>query len=183
MDDNTREVKKQSWSERLFLRVNRLVGISPARDTFMYICAHWLIYIHAAAVVGWMAVALIAKERFHDWFVLTGSSLLVSLIVSYTIALLWRHNRPVVEQPKIKSLLKPLFVWKSFPSDHTIVVTVFTLAAWFFSPPLWLFALLLCSNVLVPAGRVYVGVHYPRDILGGLTIGMLCTMALQRLLL
>lgn len=173
-----------SWSERLFLRINALVGVSKPRDSFMYFCAHWLVYLHVAACMMWAVSTLLRDQStaFYAWLFLTSVSFVCSLIVSYGIALLWRHNRPVIEFPNIKSLLTPMFTWKSFPSDHTITVTVFTLAAGLFSPTPWFLGPLIVSTVLVPLGRVYVGVHYPRDILGGLTVGILCTMAAYRVL-
>ncbi len=174
-----------SWSDRLFLRVNRLVGISPVRDSIMYFCAHWLLYVHAVLICGWAVLTLLPQSEtlFWHFFLLLGAALVFSFIISYGIAVIWRHDRPMVEHPQIKALLTPTFRWKSFPSDHTITITVLIATLFIFSPSLWFFLPLFVLGVCIPIGRVYVGVHYPRDILGGLTIGILCTMVAYRLLL
>lgn len=67
----------------------------------------------------------------------------------------------------------------SFPSGHTQSAAIFwTLAAsqfkraWF-----WLLAAPIVAAVAL--SRVYLGVHYPRDILGGLAVGLLVVTVAQ----
>lgn len=73
----------------------------------------------------------------------------------------------------IKTLVRPFQSWKSFPSDHAILVTLMVAAAHGFDAPAGLFIFLLAGGILVAAARVYAGVHYPRDILGGVIIALI----------
>lgn len=66
--------------------------------------------------------------------------------------------------------------WKAFPSDHTITVTIPIVLAVQFFAPVWFVAVLVIAGLMVGIGRIYVGVHYPRDIIGGAVIGALFTI-------
>lgn len=62
----------------------------------------------------------------------------------------------------------------SFPSGHT-AASFATTAALFFAgkkKKLWIPALGL--SVLIAFSRLYLYVHYPTDVLGGLLVGILC---------
>jgi len=64
----------------------------------------------------------------------------------------------------------------SFPSDHTTFLFAITFSFMFFKLDrffeLFLFVLALFGSI----ARVYVGVHYPFDILGGVVTGFLASL-------
>jgi membrane-associated phospholipid phosphatase len=66
--------------------------------------------------------------------------------------------------------------WSSFPSDHTALVFALSTAVWRVSRPLGA----VCyswSVFVVCLPRIYAGYHYASDILGGVAVGLLATMA------
>jgi len=66
----------------------------------------------------------------------------------------------------------------SFPSSHA--VNIFA-AAWFLAQPLGRAApAFLGIAVIVAYSRVYIGIHYPFDVLGGAAIGLLIAWPLRR---
>lgn len=72
----------------------------------------------------------------------------------------------------------------SFPSSHATNMFTGTILLSFVYPKLRIVLLTIAS--LVAYSRVYVGVHYPFDMLGGVILGILCAllvMVLYKLLL
>lgn len=66
----------------------------------------------------------------------------------------------------------------SFPSDHATLV--FALAFSLLMSPLRRLGLALAVlGVGVGWGRIYLGAHYPGDILGGAVLGLLCALAVK----
>ena len=166
---------KLSWSHKLFFKINSLIGRSKLLDMMSYFCAHWLIYVLGAAVLSWGAfvLAVIDQSVFIDMIKMLITSMVAAIMMSYTIAILWRHPRPIIEFPKIKKLLYTTETWKSFPSDHTSISFIFALVACSLGAPVVLCVIFLVLASFVAIGRVFVAVHYPRDILGGIVVASL----------
>lgn len=61
----------------------------------------------------------------------------------------------------------------SFPSGHTCAAFAFAGAMAGTLPVAWGKALALCGAALMGFSRLYVGVHYPSDVLAGLLVGLL----------
>ncbi|WP_344416305.1 phosphatase PAP2 family protein [Amycolatopsis minnesotensis] len=63
----------------------------------------------------------------------------------------------------------------SFPSNHTVVFAAFTGAVFLLKRAWGVFALV--ATLVMGFSRVYVGAHYPHDVLGGLAVGLLIGLA------
>ncbi len=63
-------------------------------------------------------------------------------------------------------------IGRSFPSGHTSqVFFMATLTAQYFHVNIWIAVLLYLVAFLVGVTRMYVGAHYPRDVLAGAILG------------
>ncbi len=158
-----------NWNQRLFFKINSLVGKNRWADAFGRAGAEWVLI----AMLGWygsISFILNFGNKKLMWLPIITLSVCVILgwILSNIIGRFVQEVRPRMSFPEIKILFWPLSNWKSFPSDHTMVsLLIFLMALIFNLPTAWG---LLPLVLWVAWGRVYSGVHYPADILGGATL-------------
>jgi undecaprenyl-diphosphatase len=68
----------------------------------------------------------------------------------------------------------------AFPSGHTMIITVIVLVLFPYLPKGWRWlALLLIPMVAI--ARMYLGVHMPLDVVGGLAVGVVVVAAMRSL--
>ena len=163
-----------SWSHKLFLKINAMIGENSIRDWFMSFAGYWLLFIFVFSIVLYGLYQWSYGNSL--WFVryieLFATAFIFAEAFSYLFAFLFRHPRPIIEFPSIIQLRVPLETWKSFPSDHAIAS--FSLAGVLVLLPgtaLWFVLFSYACAFLVSSARVYIGVHYPRDIVGGAIVG------------
>ena len=65
----------------------------------------------------------------------------------------------------------------SFPSDHATGAFAIAVAIWLYDRTIG--TVFLVIGVLVGFARVYVGVHYPGDVLGGAILGAAVALVLR----
>jgi undecaprenyl-diphosphatase len=105
-------------------------------------------------------------------------ALALSLIISWAIGHLYPHDRPFVDGVGYNFLHHAAD--DSFPSDHGTVSFTFALAFLFWHR-VWSGLLLLVIASAIAWSRVYLGVHWPLDMLGGLLAGMCGCLGAQLL--
>lgn len=94
----------------------------------------------------------------------------VGLIANVVLGKLWYHDRPFVTHPSQTVLLIHHAKDNGFPSEHATVAFSVAFAVLLFSRPVGIFLLLLATAIGLD--RIFVGVHYPSDILASCLVGL-----------
>lgn len=119
--------------------------------------------------VAALTVSLLAYKKLN-----LALQVIVSGITSYAVVELIKQ---IVQRPRPYTLItdvvnrQPSTDGFGFPSGHTTVVMVLALLLWSFIKPNLRWVLVVWV-VLVAASRIYLGVHSPLDIVGGLVLGV-----------
>ncbi len=158
------------WSEKIFLKINSRLGKNKLLDNFFYFSANFLIYI-----LIFVFLFLVCFYRT-DFCLLVLSSFCLGLLLSYLTAIICKWQRPIIKYPKIKMLFQPFQTWKTFPSDHSLIS--FLLVFWMIILNFSVFYVImfLILALLIASARVYAGVHYPRDIIGGFVYALIISL-------
>ena len=141
--------------------------ISPFWDVFFQIVTmtgEEYFYIIAAAIIFWC----INKEFGYK----LGFALLTSTIVNIAVKNLVNSVRPI-GIPGVRSLRLQTATGQSFPSGHTQGSATFWFSWIIKVRKKWIYVVGILAIILVGFSRLYLGVHYPVDIVGGVVIGII----------
>ena len=114
--------------------------------------------------------------RNNWYFILESSGYLIAGVLTYLIKLIVSRPRPIEALIRIPSSF-------SFPSGHTLTSLVFYGLLFYLisaksnkKTKIISFIVALFIIILVAISRIYLGVHYFTDVLGGFVIGIPCLM-------
>ena len=160
----------------IFYAIQSFAGVSPGLDLIGIFCASVLIWVIAAAVI-----VFFVEDRRRSW-VIAGAAVsgVIAWLASEGIGLLYFRPRPFAALADVRLLINKSPLDKSFPSDHASIAFAIAFAV-FFVDRRW-GVVLLTLAALVSIGRVFVGVHYPSDILAGALLGLICAFLVHRLI-
>lgn len=161
----------------LFLAINHLPH-NRLLNGFFYTLT--LIFTGGTAWYALMGVVSLRHQRL-GWRIVREAALPLALaiwLVEYPIKHYFRRHRPFITIVQAIVIGKKPGSW-SFPSGHS--ATAFA-GAWLFSQYFrQQRGLLYTVASLVAFSRVYLGDHYPGDVVSGSTLGVLFAMLLRRL--
>lgn len=137
-----------------------------------------VIVLAVATFLLWLA-ARPGENR--KWKLASASALgaaALAMLVNQIVSHLWERARPYDAHPSAH-------VWgsrstdPSFPSDHAAAAFAIAFAVFLFDRLVG--SLFLAAAVVLAAGRVVVGAHYPGDVLAGALIGIGAAIVAVRL--
>lgn len=167
----------EDLNHQLFLAINA-TSASPAwllaLATFI---ARELIYgvpLLSAALWLWGPGQKLSAQR--QLVVKIALALAISVFLSWLMGHLFPHPRPFAEGVGHQFLHHSAD--DSYPSNHGTVSFTFALAflCWH---RVWSGLVLLAVACAIAWSRIYLGVHWPLDMVGGLLLGMLACLAAQ----
>lgn len=155
-------------NSRLFLDVNEfsrdtawLHGAAAAYTTIALIALAALVLVGVALARSWSDGRLAAAI----WSGLAG---LVAVALNQPLVHAFNEPRPFVTLSHVL-VLTPHKADAGLPSDHATLAGAVLAALYFVDRRLAIVATVV--SVLLAADRVYIGVHYPGDVLAGLAVG------------
>lgn len=164
-----RNVIEVLWSPELIIQFQHLVG-----SGWDWLCKGISMLGDVQAIVVVFALTLWLSGRRLAYGLLG-----MVLLATVTDLLLWNLvGVPRPHDPRIVRHIKQPVV-SSFPSGHTVTATTLwgTLAAWGRLP----IAIPILIVLAIMPSRLYLGVHYLGDLLGGGLIGIVLVIIYQRL--
>lgn len=150
----------------LFFAIFSLKDKFPNLDNLMIFGAEYLIYVTIILMII-LGIKGNAKEK--KALILAILSIPIVVIMIKIVHIFFYEPRPFVNfhfHPLINNTIDA-----SFPSRHTSIVSTIAFAYTYYKSK-WAPVFLL-SLLWVGISRIYVGVHYPLDIVGGFLVGIL----------
>ncbi len=166
-----------SW----FALINGLAGHSTIADRLGVFFASDAQYVWAAAL---FVLLFWPKKECEDnrivILVSVAAAAIARLVVKGLLVFAYPRPRPFVELPNIHPLIaSPLAEnFQSFPSGHTIFFFALATVIYLFHKK-W-GAIAFIAAACIGIARIYVGVHWPTDIIGGAVLGILTGWATYR---
>ncbi|PTA69774.1 phosphatase PAP2 family protein [Deinococcus arcticus] len=156
-----------AWDQAVlaWYAAQRTPGLTQAAEVLAQVAGVKVLPFVTLAIAWLLGQAGRGQGRPHGWFLLTG--VLGATALNVAAKLVFQRPRP---DELVAVLTEPGF---SFPSGHAMANAAFGFAmalVFWRSRAGWPVAVFgLCWAVLVGTSRNYLGVHYPSDVLAGVT--------------
>jgi len=150
----------------IFQKINSLAGKSVCIDSLGIFFAEYLGYF----LVAILFLFLLKNSKKYRPMAVKGliSAFFARFGITELIRFLWDRSRPFVENNVNLLLNHP--ATSSFPSGHAAFYFGLSIIVYFFNKKAGIFFLI--ASFLISISRVFVGIHWPSDVLAGAVIGI-----------
>lgn len=155
----------ETWNTALFLALNAPASANIVTIAFAEVAAEYLVYVAAILAVGFWVRG--ARDQ-RNALISIGTGLLTAFALSWTIGLLWYHPRPFAIG--LGHTLLAHSTDSSFPSDHTTFLWTFGFGLLVTRVQRGWGWVLILAGLVTAWARIYVGVHFPLDMVGSAVV-------------
>jgi len=154
---------------RVFRLINGFAGTARWLDVTMVLLAEYASLLFVATLLWLWVAPSRGPQKLQDRLAVGRALAAAELALGLGQIIGWGFPRPRPFQDHMVRLLIARSSDPSFPSDH--VLAAFAIAAALATSHPRLSLSLLSLATLLGVGRVFVGIHYPLDVLGGAILG------------
>lgn len=157
----------------LFQAINQWAGANPFIDDVMVFISQYALFLYAGL---FLLLWIKGNDKMKRSVLYAGCAGILALLLNGVIATFYFEPRPFVDHAV--HLLITHAKDASFPSDHTS--GAFALAiAMFVRHRNWGYPMLVLA-ILTGFSRIFIGFHYPLDIVGSIVVALLATFIVFR---
>lgn len=154
----------------LYKSINGLSGSSFADSLFKLLATDLPAVLVAIVALSFLIPWSIRRLERRSGAVLATAAGGIALLVNQPITHLFDRARPYAAHPHGVHLLVSRSPDPSLPSDHATGAFALALGVWLYDRTLGTMLLVLAA--ILAFSRVYVGAHYPGDVVAGALIGI-----------
>ncbi len=167
-----------SFDQTLFNFLHQAAGTSAFLDFFGVFLASYLGYFFVLAAFLWFFLEKDWKARFYKFALVALAAILARGILTEIVKFAVQRPRPGIALKFVPLIDAPESF--AFPSGHAAFFFALASAVWLRDRRWGNY--LLVAAALISIARVFVGVHWPTDVLAGAAIGIASAFAVRELL-
>ena len=156
------------------MSINQYAGANALLDNIAIFLAEYSPYLFIAVEVYLYFIARKRNEALLAFY-----SILLALSINQIIGLFYFHNRPFMDGLGITIFQH--VQENSFPSDHTTFMLAIAFSLLLSPRTRKVGLLLIIVGIIGGSCRVFIGIHYPFDIMGSILIGAVSAIIIQLL--
>lgn len=142
-------------------------------STMAFVAEYTVFFLALSVIIFWFTRA----NQNRMMVICAGVAFIVAEIMGEIAGKLHINNQPFAELSNVNQLVQHA-VDNSFPSDHTMLFFSFCVTFWLFEKRLRF--LWVGLAVCVGFSRIWVGVHYPGDVLVGAILSIIAAVIVYR---
>jgi undecaprenyl-diphosphatase len=163
----------------LYKQINGLSGSSFLDEGFRFLANYLPAILAVLVALVFLLPWSRGRVQRRNGAVLATAAAGLSLLIAQPITHLVDRTRPYLDHPAHAHLLISRSHDPSFPSDHATGAFALAFGIWLYDRTTGTVLLVLAA--ILAFSRVYVGTHYPGDVLAGALLGMAVAGALYLL--
>lgn len=158
----------------IFKLIHNLSGRSVCLDSIGIFLAEYLIWFF---LIGIFLFLIFSKNKQKkELAIFSVLSLALFYLFNFVIGKIYFRPRPFIFF-NFTPLVNVAASESSFPSAHTGLAFCLAFSVYFINKRLGLLFLILA--LLIGISRIFVGVHWPSDILAGIFFGLICVLVIK----